>query len=58
MKPVFRANGRPSGFITASLVPSNRTQMSRFGKLDALVALIIVILLIGTAIAVRFVLVS
>jgi hypothetical protein len=56
MKPVFRADGRPSGFITAALVPSNRTQMSRFGKLDAVVALIILILLIGTVVAVRFVL--
>jgi hypothetical protein len=56
MKPVFRADGRAGGFITASVVPSNRTEMSRFGKLDAVVALIIVVLLLGTAAAVRFVL--
>ena len=58
MKPEFRADGRAGGFISASLVPSNRTQMPRFGKLDAIVAVIIVILLVGTAVAVRFVLVG
>jgi len=53
MKAVYRADGRAGGFVTASLVPSNRTQMSRFSRLDAVIATVVVILLLGTAALVR-----
>jgi hypothetical protein len=54
MKAVYRTDGRPGGFITASIVPANRTEMSRFGGLDAVIAVVVVFLLVGTATVLRF----
>jgi hypothetical protein len=50
MKAVYRVDGH-GGLITASLAPANRTQISRFGLLDAV---IIAGLLLGLAVVVRF----
>jgi hypothetical protein len=49
MKAVYKADDRDE-FVTASLIPANRTRASKFGLLDAV---IILALLLGTAAVVR-----
>jgi hypothetical protein len=50
---VYKADGSRGGFITATIVPANRTHPSNFGVLDAV---IIITLLLGTGALLRLVL--
>jgi len=49
----YKADGSRGGFITATIVPANRTHQTKFGMLDAI---IVITLLLGTATLLRFVL--
>lgn len=42
MKAVFRADGSRSGFITATLVPSRKSQEPRFSLLDGVILIALV----------------
>ena len=50
---VYKADGTRGGFITASIVPANRRHTSKFGVLDAV---IVITLLLCTSALLRLVL--
>jgi len=53
MKAVFRADGSRGGFITATVVPSRKSQEPRFSLLDGV---ILIALVFGVAAMMRLVL--
>ena len=53
MKAVFKADGTRGGFITATVVPSKRSEEPRFGFVDGV---ILVALVLGLAAVIRLVL--